>query len=227
MSAAHDIVFASGNAGKVAELHALLSPLGYRVIAQGELGVGSVEETATTFVENALLKARHACALTGLPAIADDSGLEVDALNGAPGLYSARFAARAGQGEGDAANNVWLLERLAHLPEAAQRRARFRSVVVRLRHVDDPSPLIAEGSWEGHVLLRAHGGGGFGYDPLFCNHDTNESAALLSPADKNRLSHRGKAVAELVARLRLERVGPTPEGAPEDGPEDGPERGPA
>jgi len=208
MRAAHDIVFASGNAGKVAELHALLSPLGYRVVAQGELGVVSVEETATTFVENALLKARHACRVTGLPAIADDSGLEVDALDGAPGLYSARFAARAGQGEGDAANNDWLLACLAHLPEPAQRGARFRSVVVRLRHADDPSPLIAEGSWEGHVLSRGFGGGGFGYDPIFCNHDTHESAAALSPSDKNRLSHRGKAVTELVARLMRERSGP-------------------
>jgi len=209
-----DIVFASGNAGKLAELHALLSPFGYRVVAQGDLGVGSVEETATTFVENALLKARHACARTGLPAIADDSGLEVDALDGAPGLYSARFAARAGRGEGDAANNAWLLECLAHLPDPVDRCARFRSVVVRLRHEHDPSPLIAEGSWEGHVLDTPHGGGGFGYDPLFCNHDTGESAAALSSTDKNRLSHRGKAVAELVSRLRLEVSGRPAPGRP-------------
>lgn len=203
---ANEIVFASGNAGKVAELQALLEPLGLRVIAQGELGVDSVEETASTFVENALLKARHACAMSGRAAIADDSGLEVDALRGAPGLYSARFAAMAGRGEGDDANNDWLLERLAGRRTPAERRARFRSVVVRLRHPEDPSPLIAEGSWEGHVLLEPAGHGGFGYDPLFCSDDTGQAAALLDPDTKNRLSHRGKAVAELVRRLQREQA---------------------
>jgi XTP/dITP diphosphohydrolase len=198
------IVFASSNAGKVRELDALLAPLGYSVIAQGDLGVSDAEETATTFVENALLKARHACRETGRPAIADDSGLEVDALNGAPGLYSARYAERAGRGSGDAANNALLLEQLVEHTGEQARRARFRTVVVRLRHVDDPSPLIASAAWEGHVLQALDGEGGFGYDPLFCNHDTRESAARLDTATKNRLSHRGKAVAELIRLLRAE-----------------------
>ncbi len=201
---AREIVFASANAGKIAELSQLLSPLGWTVVAQRERGVESVEETATTFVENALLKARHACALTGLPAIADDSGLEVDALGGAPGLYSSRFAAMAGRGEGDAANNAWLLERLADVHGATARAARFRSVVVRLRHAEDPAPLIAEGVWEGHVLDTPAGDGGFGYDPVFCNRDTGTAASTLARAEKNRLSHRGKAVAALVRLLDAE-----------------------
>ena len=203
--AAREIVFASANAGKVAELERLLAPLGWRVIAQGELGVASVEETATTFVENALLKARHACRETGRPALADDSGLEVDALGGAPGLYSSRFAATAGRGDGDAANNAYLLERLSGRDGPDARRARFRSVVVRLRHADDPAPLIAEGLWEGHVLDAPVPGGGFGYDPVFCNGDTGTAVSLLAPEVKNRLSHRGKAVAALVATLAAER----------------------
>ena len=194
------VVFASGNAGKLAELGALLAPLGYRVRAQGELGIEPVEETAATFVENALLKARHATRAAGLPAIADDSGLEVDALGGAPGLYSARHAERHGRGSGDAANNALLLEQLAGV-EPARRTARFRSVVVLLRHADDPSPIIAEGVWEGRVLEAAAPGGGFGYDPLFENGDTGEPASRLAPAVKNRLSHRGKAVAALIAAL--------------------------
>lgn len=214
-----EIVFASANAGKIAELHQLLSPLGWRVVAQAELGVGSVEETATTFVENALLKARHACRETGRPAIADDSGLEVDALGGAPGLYSSRFAAMAGRGEGDAANNAWLLERLAHLDDPARRTARFRSVVVRLRHADDPAPLICQGTWEGDVLPAHAGGGGFGYDPVFRNRDTGTAASTLERATKNRLSHRGKAVALLVALLAEEagRAGPDMENGTENG----------
>ena len=199
------IVFASSNPGKVRELGELLKPLGLEVIAQGDLGVSDADETASTFVENALLKARHACRETGRAAIADDSGLEVDALNGAPGLYSARYAERAGRGSGDAANNALLLEHLAGYSGEDARRARFRTVVVRLRHVDDPSPLIASAAWEGHILEAADGTEGFGYDPLFCNHDTRESAARLAPHEKNRLSHRGKAVAELVRLLREER----------------------
>ena len=194
------IVFASGNAGKLAELDALLGPLGYRAHAQGDFGIELVDETATTFVENALLKARHATRVAGLPAIADDSGLEVDALGGAPGLYSARHAERHGRGSGDAANNAFLLEQLEGLGTAA-RTARFRSVVVLLRHADDPSPIIAQGVWEGHVLTAPEPGGGFGYDPIFCNHDTDEPASRLDPVVKNRLSHRGKAVAALLAAL--------------------------
>ena len=199
-SAERAIVFASGNAGKLAELDALLAPLGYRARAQGDFGIEPVEESASTFVENALLKARHATRVAGLPAIADDSGLEVDALGGAPGLYSARHAERHGRGSGDAANNVFLLEQLAGV-ETARRTARFRSVVVLLRHPEDPSPIIAQGVWEGHVLEAPESGGGFGYDPLFCNHDTHEPASRLEPAVKNRLSHRGKAVAELLRLL--------------------------
>ena len=195
-----EIVFASGNAGKIAELEALLAPLGYAVRSQGAFGIGAVEETATTFVENALLKARHAARVTGRPAIADDSGLEVDALGGAPGLYSSRHAERHGRGAGDGANNAFLLEQLAGLPPE-RRTARFRSVVVLLRHAEDPSPIIAQGTWEGHVLEAAEPGGGFGYDPVFCNHDTDEPASALEPAVKNRLSHRGKAVAALLAAL--------------------------
>ena len=201
---AREIVFASANAGKIAELEQLLSPLGWRVVAQGELGITSVEETATTFVENALLKARHACRETGRPAIADDSGLEVDALGGAPGLYSSRFAAMAGRGEGDEANNAYLLERLADRTGPDARRARFRSVVVRLRHSDDPAPLIAQGTWEGRVLDAPVAGGGFGYDPVFRSDDTGTAASTLDRATKNRLSHRGKAVALLVELLAAE-----------------------
>jgi len=197
---AGEIVFASGNAGKLAELDALLAPLGYRVRAQGEFGVEPVEETATTFVENALLKARHATLVSALPAIADDSGLEVDALDGAPGLHSARHAERHGRGSGDAANNALLLEQLTGV-ESARRTARFRSVVVLLRGAEDPSPIIAEGVWEGKVLERLEPGGGFGYDPLFLGRDTDEPASRLAPAVKNRLSHRGKAVAALLAAL--------------------------
>lgn len=194
------IVFASGNAGKLRELDALLSPLGYRARAQGEFGIEPVEETATTFVENALLKARHASRIAALPAIADDSGLEVDALGGAPGLYSARYAARHGRGEGDAANNAFLLEQLDGV-EPERRTARFRSVVVLLRHPQDPSPVIAEGVWEGHVLESPVSGGGFGYDPLFRSRDSGEAASRLAPELKNRLSHRGKAVAALIEAL--------------------------
>lgn len=196
------VVFASANPGKIRELHDLLDPLGFEVEPQGRYGIDSVDETAHTFVENALLKARHASRIAQLPAIADDSGLEVDALNGAPGLYSARHAERHGAGSGDIANYQFLLQQLQALPDDDQRRARFRSVVVFLHHEFDPSPLIAQGSWEGHILLQPEGDSGFGYDPVFCNHDTHQSAALLDQQTKNRLSHRGKAVASLVTLLR-------------------------
>ena len=200
MSEAPCIVFASENAGKIRELHELLTPLGWQVKSQGEFGVESVPETAVTFIENALIKARHASVVTGLPALADDSGLEVDALQGAPGLYSARYAEQHARGSGSIANYELLLEQLGDLPDA-QRRARFRSVIVYLRHAADPSPLIAQGVWEGHILHAPEGVGGFGYDPVFCNHDTHQSAALLDKATKNRLSHRGKAVSIMLAAL--------------------------
>lgn len=195
------VVFASGNAGKIKELHDLLAPLELEVLAQGSLGIESVDETAHTFIENALLKARHASSASRLPAIADDSGLEVDALDGAPGLYSARHAERHDAGSGDVANYELLLRQLTNLHDAGQRSARFRSVVVFLRHEFDPSPLIAECTWEGHILHAPEGEGGFGYDPVFCNHDTHTAAALLDKATKNQLSHRGKAVALLVEQL--------------------------
>jgi len=192
-----ELVFASGNLGKIAELNDLLSPLGYRVMPQSDFGVSPVPETASTFVENALLKAREATRVSGLPAIADDSGLEVDALQGAPGLYSARFAEMAGAGKGDDANNALMLEKLRGLDQS-QRSARFRSVVVLLRHEHDPSPILCEDTWAGYILEAPVGDGGFGYDPIFCNADTGTAAATLDKATKNRLSHRGKAVAQLL-----------------------------
>lgn len=196
------VVFASANQGKIQELHDLLTPLGFSVVAQGDFGIQSIDETASTFIENALLKARHATRFSGLPAIADDSGLEVDFLNDAPGLYSARHAELAGQGSGDQANCNYLLKQMHGLPDE-QRTARFRSVVVFLQHESDPSPLIAQGTWEGHILHSPQGQGGFGYDPVFCNHDTMSAAALLDSATKNKLSHRGKAVALMVEQLAL------------------------
>jgi XTP/dITP diphosphohydrolase len=194
------IVFASSNAGKIAELDALLAPLGWSVKSQVELGVEPLPETAVTFVENAIVKARHVSAETGLPAIADDSGLEVDALQGAPGLYSARYAQMHNAGSGDAANNTLLLNHLQDVPDD-KRTARFRCVVVYLRHASDPSPIIAQGVWEGFILHEAAEGGGFGYDPVFCNIDTGTATSLLDKDVKNKLSHRGKAVQELINAL--------------------------
>ena len=191
------IVLATGNAGKVRELGAMLADLGVRVLPQSDFGVPEAEETGLSFVENAILKARNAAAHTGLPAIADDSGLEVDALNGAPGIYSARYAGADGN---DAANNAKLLAALAELPPEA-RGARFRSVVVFMRHAEDPSPLIAEGAWEGHILDAPRGSGGFGYDPLFLVAGRDVSAAELPGEEKNRLSHRGQALRRLLAAL--------------------------
>lgn len=191
------VVLATGNAGKVRELAACLADLGYEVVPQTQLGVAEAEETGLSFVENAILKARNAAAHTGLPAIADDSGIEVDALAGAPGIYSARYA---GAGAGDAANNAKLLAALAGLP-AAQRRARYRCVLVYLRHAADPMPLICAGTWEGTVREHPQGDGGFGYDPLFQPADCALTAAELPLAEKNRLSHRGRALAALHAAL--------------------------
>ena len=191
------IVLASGNRGKLAEFSHLLADADFEVITQGELGVEDVEETGLTFVENALLKARHAAQVTGLPALADDSGLCVDALGGAPGLYSARYAG----GHGDStANNTKLLRELDGRPEA-ERRAFFICVLVLLRHADDPAPLVAEGRWHGRVLRAPRGEGGFGYDPLFLPDGHELAAAELDKALKNRISHRGQALARLRARL--------------------------
>ena len=190
------LVLASGNAGKLAELRALLGN-GFDLHAQSEFGIADAEETGLSFVENALLKARHAAAATGLPALADDSGLCVDALGGAPGLYSARFAGRHGD---SAANNARLLRELEGL-DLDQRGAHFHAVIVLLRHPADPQPLIAEGSWAGRILEAPRGDGGFGYDPLFLDPQQGLSAAELDPALKNRISHRGRALAQLRERL--------------------------
>ena len=191
------LVLASGNAGKVAELRELLGDSGFALHAQSEFGVADVEETASTFVENALLKARYAARATGLPALGDDSGLCVDALHGAPGLYSARY----GGVHGDAARNIArLLEQMRDIPGQA-RGARFYCVLVLLRGVDDPQPLIAEGSWEGRILERPRGERGFGYDPVFFDPDNACSAAELDPVVKNVISHRGRALAALKQRL--------------------------
>jgi XTP/dITP diphosphohydrolase len=191
------LVLASGNAGKLAEFGALLADAGRELVPQAALGVEDIDETGLTFVENALLKARHAAQVTGLPALADDSGLCVDALGGAPGLYSARYAG----GHGDARANIErLLRELDGVPEE-RRAARFRCVIVLLRHAEDPEPLIAEGSWAGRILGAPRGAQGFGYDPVFLDPVHGLSAAELAPALKNRISHRGQALAQLRARL--------------------------
>lgn len=193
------LVLASGNAGKLAELRALLQGLDITLSGQGELGVEDPEETGLTFVENAILKARHASRATGLPALADDSGLCVDALGGAPGLYSARYAGVQGD---HAANIAKLLQALRDVPDA-QRTARFVCVLALLRHADDPQPLIAEASWEGTILHAPRGSGGFGYDPVFFDPVLGAGAAELAPEAKHRVSHRGRALALLRERLAL------------------------
>lgn len=190
-------VLASANPGKLRELAALVAPAGYELLSQTALGIGSVAETGTTFLENALLKARHAAAAAHLPALADDSGIEVDALGGRPGVRSARFA---GAGASDAANLARLLEELEGVAEP-RRTARYRCVVVFLRTADDPAPLTAEGTWEGRIALEARGSGGFGYDPAFIPAGERRTAAELSAEEKNRVSHRAQALARLVATL--------------------------
>lgn len=192
------LVLASNNAKKAAEMQALLAPLDIEIIPQGALGVGEADEPHPSFVENALAKARHAAAVTGLPAIADDSGLCVAALGGAPGVLSARFA---GEPKSDARNNALLLQRLAG---QSDRRAYFCSVVVLVRHAADPRPLIAEGLWQGTILDAPRGQGGFGYDPLFWLPELGQSAAELDAALKNRLSHRGVAMRHLLASLQAD-----------------------
>jgi XTP/dITP diphosphohydrolase len=191
------VVVATGNAGKLRELTALLAGLDLQLVAQTELGVASVEETGTTFTDNALLKARHAARSTGLAAIADDSGLEVDALGGAPGLYSARYA---GPNADDAANNAKLVAALDGVP-GERRGARYRCVLAFVRHADDAAPLLAQGSWEGRIVDVPQGSGGFGYDPHFWLPDRNCTAAELDAAVKNRISHRGQAMRALRAAL--------------------------
>jgi len=191
------VVLASGNAGKLREFDALLGEY-FELEPQSALGISGAEETGATFEENALLKARHAAAESGLPAIADDSGLEVDALGGAPGVRSARYAGEDGD---DAANNRKLLAELANVGGAA-RRARFKAVVVYVETADDPQPLIAAGTWEGFIAHSPRGTNGFGYDPLFFDATDRKRSAELDPADKNRRSHRGKAVRSLRTLLQ-------------------------
>jgi len=191
------LVLASGNAGKLKELQAMLGDLPLQIVAQGELGVSDVPETGLTFVENALIKARHASAVTGLPALADDSGLIVDALDGAPGLHSARYA---GSPTNDAANNAKLLDALREVP-ANRRTARFYAVIVLLRHANDPQPLICEGSWEGVILDETRGSNGFGYNPVFLDPTHGLTAAEMDPAQKNAISHRALALQLLKQKL--------------------------
>lgn len=192
------IVLASGNKKKVAELQLLLTPLGVEIIPQNTLDICDVAETGLTFIENAILKARHASRLSGLPAVADDSGLEVDALCGAPGIYSARFA---GEPSNDEKNNRLLLEKLAAVTDDL-RSARFQCVIVYLRHVDDPTPIICQGSWEGSILREPKGDNGFGYDPLFFVPTHQCSAAQLKADIKGQISHRGKAMKQLLEALQ-------------------------
>lgn len=190
------VVLASGNAGKLRELDKVLAPLDVSLQPQAQFNVPDAEETGLSFVENAIIKARAAAQHTGLPAIADDSGIEVDHLNGAPGIYSARYS-----GAGDEANNVLLLQELGEIPEE-QRSARFQCVLVYMRHAMDPVPLICQGSWEGFILSEPRGEDGFGYDPLFYLPDYQCSSAQLDPSIKNRISHRAKASRLLFDALR-------------------------
>jgi XTP/dITP diphosphohydrolase len=193
-----EIVLASSNAGKIREIQAVLTALRIRVTPQSHFAVPAAEEPHATFVENALQKARHACLHTGLPALAEDSGICVAALGGAPGVHSARFA---GEPASDPRNNEQLLQALAHTTE---RRGHYYCVMVLLRHPADPQPLVAEGEWHGEILSAPRGTGGFGYDPLFFDPVLGKTGAQLSVIEKNRVSHRGKALAALVARLRAE-----------------------
>ncbi len=192
------IVLASNNAGKVREFNQLLSNSNFEVVPQSEFDVTEVEETGLTFVENAILKARNAAEHTGLPAFADDSGLEVDALDGAPGIYSARFA---GTGASDLQNLEKLLADIKDVPDA-QRTARFQCLMVYMRHAKDPTPQIFQGTWEGLILHTPQGDNGFGYDPVFFVPTHNCSSAELEPDVKNSLSHRGQALKQLIEALR-------------------------
>lgn len=191
------IVLASGNPGKQREFEALLGPRGFELVLQSALGIEGAEETGQTFEDNALLKARHAAAASGLPALADDSGIEVDALGGRPGVHSARYA---GPGATDEANNRKLIEELDGVPPG-RRTARYRCVLALVRSASDPRPLLARGAWEGRIALEPAGDGGFGYDPWFIPQGLDCTAAQLNAARKNALSHRGVALRELVARL--------------------------
>lgn len=192
------VVLATGNAGKVRELASLLNDFGLDVVAQTELGVDSVEETGLTFIENAIIKARHAAKVTGLPALADDSGLAVDVLGGAPGIYSARFS---GVDASDQQNLEKLLEELQDVPDE-KRQAQFHCVLVYMRHADDPTPLVCHGSWQGVITREQAGSGGFGYDPIFFVPSLGKTAAELTREEKSAISHRGQALKLLLEALR-------------------------
>ena len=191
------LVLASGNPGKLREFGQLLAPFDFEVLPQSAFNVPEAEEPHITFVENAIAKARHAARLTGLPALADDSGLCVAALGGAPGVFSARYG---GEPKSDATNNAKLLTDLAGI---ADRRAHYVAVLVLMRHADDPQPVVTEGEWHGEIIDVPRGAGGFGYDPYFLGPGTGLTAAELPHEEKNRYSHRGKALALLIERLRL------------------------
>jgi XTP/dITP diphosphohydrolase len=191
------IVLASGNAGKLRELEALLAPLGLALSAQSAFGIETPAETGETFLANALLKAQHVARIAARPALADDSGIEVDALQGRPGVYSARYA---GEGASDRDNLEKMLQELHGVPPA-KRSARYQCVIVLVNDANDLNPIIAQGTWEGRIALQPQGSGGFGYDPLFVPEGSDRTAAQLSPAEKNAASHRGKALRLLVARL--------------------------
>ena len=197
------IVLASSNPGKLREFKQLLGGINIEVLPQSQFNVSDADETGLSFVENAIIKARHAAQHTKLPALADDSGLEVDALQGAPGIYSARFA---GVGAKDADNRKKLLEQLNGVPES-ECGARFQCVLVYMRHALDPTPLICQGTWEGHILSQPRGLSGFGYDPVFYVPTHSLSAAELSPDTKNSLSHRGQALRQLLASLPNRSIG--------------------
>jgi XTP/dITP diphosphohydrolase len=192
------VVLASSNKGKLRELSALLAPLGYDVVAQNTLGIDTPPETGDTFAANALLKARHAAAAANLPALADDSGIEVDALNGRPGIYSARYA---GEGASDQDNLLKMLAELHGVPES-KRTARYQCVIAFVSTPDDSSPILAKGTWEGALISQPRGLGGFGYDPIFVPSGFDRTAAELDPGEKNSLSHRGQALRALITQLQ-------------------------
>jgi len=196
------VVLASGNKGKLKEFVKMFSDLGLNIIPQSELGVGDIAETGTTFVENAIIKARYACEITGLPSIADDSGIEIDYLKGAPGIYSARFSGdKKGLGATDEKNNRKVLESLKGVPQG-QRTARYQCILVYMEHAKDPTPIICQAAWEGIILDKEIGANGFGYDPLFWLAEFKCTSAQLDPDKKNKMSHRGKALRELYKIIK-------------------------
>jgi len=196
------VVLASGNRGKLREFITMFSELGLNIIPQTELGVGDIAETGTTFVENAIIKARYASEITGLPAVADDSGIEIDYLKGAPGIYSARFSGdENGQGATDENNNLKVLELLKGVPQE-QRTARYQCILVFMEHAKDPTPIICQAAWEGIILDKEIGENGFGYDPLFWLPEYQCTSAQLAPEEKNKISHRGKALEDLYQQIK-------------------------